>query len=88
MTGPEHYRMAEVLLEKAAEQPKIDPLAAAYIHATLALAAAAGLGMAGPDVLTEDVYRPWEAVAGQPTCAEEEDDGLSAPEGHAPEGEP
>ncbi|RBM12125.1 hypothetical protein DI005_33235 [Prauserella sp. PE36] len=48
MTGPEHYRRAEWLLEKAAKEELGSEyerwaLAAAQVHATLALAAATAL---------------------------------------------
>lgn len=63
MTGPGHYRIAQALLEKAAELPAIDPVAVAQVHATLALAAATALGMAGPDVVSTDEYEAWEQAA-------------------------
>ena len=43
MTGPEHYRQAEALLAEAEHGPSVDTrlaLAAAQVHATLALTAA------------------------------------------------
>jgi len=43
MTGPEHYRAAELLLAEAAERPGVASarsMTAAQVHATLALAAA------------------------------------------------
>ena len=47
MTGPEHYRKAEALLAKGTDDPTergANRLAAAQVHAMLALAAATGLG--------------------------------------------
>lgn len=44
MTGPEHYRLAELLLEEAVDYDVTDAqptLQRAAVHATLALAAAA-----------------------------------------------
>ena len=67
MTGPEHYREAERLLT---ELVSINPgggemhrasevaLAAAHVHATLALAAATALERTGVET------RPWAEVAG------------------------
>jgi hypothetical protein len=49
MTGPEHYRMAERLLERIAASTSsaadfyAQTLAEAHVHATLALAAATGI---------------------------------------------
>jgi hypothetical protein len=46
MTGPEHYHAAELLLAEAAERPgeaSARSIAAAQVHATLALAAATAL---------------------------------------------
>jgi hypothetical protein len=48
MTGPEHYRMAERLLEstaasKSSSADSVHVLAEAQVHATLALAAATGV---------------------------------------------
>lgn len=54
MTGPEHYKHAEVLLKTAAEadhgsEVERYALAKAQVHATLALAAATtGLGLEKP----------------------------------------
>lgn len=45
MTGPEHYREAEVLLADQAVHP--DKIAAAQVHATLALAAATAFPYGG-----------------------------------------
>jgi hypothetical protein len=61
MTGPEHYKMAEYLVSRAAvpiTQRRLDPqpddyfgdelmIAAAQVHVTLALAAATALGSSG-----------------------------------------
>lgn len=72
MTGPEHYREAERLLEQAASWEdggaffavdsgiKYD-LAAAQVHATLALAAATAL----PTIRTHEdaISRAWAGVA-------------------------
>jgi len=46
MTGPEHFRAAELLLAEAGEQPgeaSARSIATAQVHATLALAAATAL---------------------------------------------
>jgi len=46
MSGPEHYHAAELLLAEAREQPgegSARSMAAAQVHATLALAAATAL---------------------------------------------
>ena len=46
MTGPEHYRAAELLLAEAAERPgeaSARSIATARVHAILALAAATAL---------------------------------------------
>jgi hypothetical protein len=67
MTGPEHYREAERLLTVNAgkrddpSEPMVS--AAAQVHATLALAAATGLGMGAeePDL---NEWRAWAAAAG------------------------
>jgi hypothetical protein len=61
MTGPEHYKMAEYLVSRAAvpvTQRRLDPqpddyfgdelmIAAAQVHATLALAATTAVGSSG-----------------------------------------
>ena len=69
MTGPEHYREAEVLLDgmrqhrEAAVHERIDNLLAeAQLHATLALAASLGLSanLPMPD------QQAWQQVAGSP----------------------
>jgi hypothetical protein len=52
VTGPEHYRRAEELAERADEfvssRVGVPWAAAAQVHATLALAAATALGAASP----------------------------------------
>ena len=53
MNGPEHYRAAELLLAEAGQQAgeaSARSIATAQVHATLALAAATAVGMAGPDL--------------------------------------
>lgn len=80
MTGPEHYRQAERLIEQADEWPDADlgwkgdltaaeriarrdsDLAAAQVHATLALAAATGLNDAYCGKPDHD-HRAWLDVA-------------------------
>lgn len=62
MTGPEHYRTAETLLASMRSATRGTPedasvLAEAQVHATLAVAAAAGLQIRGADATG------WEAVA-------------------------
>lgn len=55
MNGPEHYREAELLIERAGEQwhdngpgcGSEETIAAAQVHATLALAAATATGGSG-----------------------------------------
>ncbi|HJQ48289.1 MAG TPA: hypothetical protein VJ870_18500 [Amycolatopsis sp.] len=62
MTGPEHYRKAEALLAKGSEDPTergASRLAAAEVHATLALAAATALGA---DLEMPD-FGAWRRVA-------------------------
>lgn len=69
MTGPEHYAEAERLLEQVASTPADDGtrdvLAAAQVHATLALTAATAAGQAtaydGDE--TNDRSRGWAGVA-------------------------
>ena len=63
MTGPEHYRMAQALLEKASELPALDPVALAQVHATLALAAATALATK-PSSAAQ--MREWAAAIGDP----------------------
>lgn len=72
MTGPEHYREAERLIVEAREvdvaaddldlKAALWALSAAQVHATLALAAATGLGHAGFDEPGPDTYA-WRRVA-------------------------
>ena len=60
MTGSEHYHAAGLLLEGAETQPgeaSARSIAAAQVHAVLALAAATAIGAEGPDA------GPWHAVA-------------------------
>ncbi|MEU5976297.1 hypothetical protein [Streptomyces sp. NPDC047315] len=68
MTGPDHYREAEAHLASASRNALRgdDPghaLAAAQVHATLALAAATALIDEKPRSGSFDAYREWEAVA-------------------------
>lgn len=73
MTGPEHYREAERLLDLAAnsrettyegENPEADrDIAAALVHATLAQAATALIDET-PRSDSFDNYRAWQSVAG------------------------
>ena len=66
MTGPEHYREAEQLLNEADDDSTIVPadlIAQAQVHATLALAAATAL-VAGDDGRTGlSDYDAWSEVA-------------------------
>ncbi len=82
MTGPDHYAEAERLLALAGRHSKgatygqewTPTLAAAQIHATLALAAATAVGTAGPD------SRAWADVAAtKPGASEPEVPGASDP---------
>ena len=62
MTGPEHYRRAEALVAKGTDDPTergANRVAAAQVHATLALAAATALGT---DLEVSD-YTAWRKVA-------------------------
>lgn len=69
MTGPEHYREAETLLERVEERgfgPEPDHiqaawLSAAQVHATLALAAATAIGSTGTMPIVD--ADAWEAAA-------------------------
>ncbi len=68
MTGPEHYRLAERLLDKAADQimdsgTERSLLARARVHATLALAAATAIPQAGQMPVLD--CEAWERVAGE-----------------------
>lgn len=65
MNGPEHYAAAERLLDaamaddmEAGEPGAVSNVAAAQVHATLALAAATALTWSSKDLKT------WQAVAG------------------------
>ncbi|MEU9323261.1 hypothetical protein AB0D91_05515 [Streptomyces canus] len=71
MTGPEHYREAERLLKVATKSPsgqqRVDCIAAAQVHATLAHAAAAAMSAPVEDDLagfTVEDRDAWYAVAG------------------------
>jgi hypothetical protein len=73
MTGPEHYRLAEVIVEDANNEQDNFPsdryaqsMAEAQVHATLALAAATALTIGVDDSPT---IREWAAVAGQAEVA-------------------
>ena len=64
MTGPQHYRMAEELIANAANldfpsDEYAQTLAESQVHATLALAAAAGVGR--PSLAEGEA---WQEVAG------------------------
>jgi len=69
MTGPEHYREAEHLLEDGFFDAGADPelaardLARAQVHATLALAAATALNDSAIGMGETDT-RAWAKVAG------------------------
>jgi hypothetical protein len=71
MTGPEHYREAEVLMADADEAGSITPeglalIALAQVHATLALAAATALhGSADAGQPMSD-DKAWRAAAATP----------------------
>jgi hypothetical protein len=65
MTGPEHYQMAERLLANRPDcqgdgTSEADQIAAAQVHATLAVAAAAAIG--SPDLPSGD-WDDWRFVA-------------------------
>ncbi|MGA5424572.1 hypothetical protein [Streptomyces lavendulocolor] len=70
MTGPDHHRLAEALLAKANRAEADDAptlLAAAQVHATLALAAATAMGAAFEGDIagfTVEEREAWYAVAG------------------------
>ncbi len=83
MTGPEHYAEAERLLALADRHTRgvtyaqewTLTLAAAQVHATLALAAATAVGTAGPD------RHAWaDAAATRLSAGRPETPGPSAPE--------
>lgn len=67
MTGPEHYRKAEELLDRACRHdvgsdPERYALASAHVHATLALTAASVIGV----LRAPAEFRAWrEAVEGK-----------------------
>lgn len=69
MNGPEHYREAEAHLASAAQnflrgEDTSSALAAAQVHATLALTAATALIDETPRSDSFDTYRAWQDVAG------------------------
>jgi hypothetical protein len=76
MTGPEHYREAERLIEKAVHlSPAVDGAdpeltALAQVHATLALAAATALHTAGV-YLTLGTSESWRAAIGAESIKDE-----------------
>jgi hypothetical protein len=62
MTGPEHYRLAEGYVEQARTLDDPMPLlAAAQVHATLAMAAATAITAVEPPPLD---WGAWVAAAG------------------------
>lgn len=72
-TGPEHYRIAEGLADMAVnladdgEHEEADmAIAAAQVHATLALAAATALNGISARPSTTATYRAWEALVTEP----------------------
>jgi hypothetical protein len=69
MTGTEHYRESERLLKVAAKSPsgeqRVDCLAAAQVHATLAAAAATALGGTRTGAMPAADYEAWLAAAGE-----------------------
>ncbi|MGP3684103.1 hypothetical protein ACTVZO_05215 [Streptomyces sp. IBSNAI002] len=73
MTGPEHYRQAEQLLAESMTELRPNDeghceadrtIAAAQVHATLALAAATALIDETPRGDCFAHYREWQSVAG------------------------
>lgn len=68
MNGPEHYAEAERLLEEMDYSTSADTLAAAQVHATLALAAATALGVLDRGFDCPDATGPeaggWNEVLG------------------------
>lgn len=74
MTGPEHYALAEVILEDTNREVDAFPsdrfaqaMAEAQVHATLALAAATALGREGADGTMPSRDRAqWFAAAAEP----------------------
>ena len=70
MTGPEHYQLAERIIE-ASDQPGNGPardvlLANAQVHATLALAAATAMASSCADGMYDRDWRAWSRVCGAP----------------------
>jgi hypothetical protein len=71
MTGPEHYKHAEALLDLASDEDfgteaERSRHAAARVHATLALAAATALGRYIPEAgFTEADRRAWYVAASE-----------------------
>lgn len=71
MTGPEHYREAERLLEGCKnshgalviEDGTAEVLKAAQVHATLALAAATALNRPDGEGMVREDYREWMRTA-------------------------
>jgi hypothetical protein len=68
MTGPEHYGLAEKLLEVAGERETSSAaaahlVAAAQVHATLAQAAATAMA-ARPKGMHPDHFEEWDLTAG------------------------
>lgn len=61
MTGPEHYREAERLLERGTAES----ITEADVHATLALAAATALMHDDDSTMPED-FTAWREAAGAP----------------------
>ena len=76
MTGPEHYHEAENLLNHAAGDTEGSDIeryhvAAAQVHATLALAAATALNLPHPDAgFNLADMEEWEAAAAHPGKAD------------------
>lgn len=65
MTGPEHYQKAIAILDAVAQtKTTADAIAAAQVHATLALAAATALYDADLASGADVEYQAWRAVAG------------------------
>jgi hypothetical protein len=68
MTGPEHYQLSEQLLDTAEGlggnlTASSGTLAAAQVHATLALAAATAI--AASDEMPLSASEEWETIAGR-----------------------
>jgi hypothetical protein len=74
MTGPDHYRVAEKLLdrygdgEKRSHAEMTEIIAMAQVHATLALAAATAIAPGVSDEVSPDWYA-WFSAAGTQTQA-------------------